>query len=911
MNAGVSSRGSPMPKSMHVDARGRAAARLASVSRTNGYVRRPAQDGGEAHAHAANASQAARWQRTSAAIATDSSRRCACAGSPGPKLTASMPGRAELGDRRPGLLGRDREAAARDQRCARRVRGGDRPGRRVGVDQQLAARAQLAQPRLGLRRAAAGRVAVVDVRLGAVGDHVAGDPAGDLRHRGDLAEDEAVELVRLGLVARRARRSRRAARWIALSASHGRAECPERPWKRPGRVDVAEAAGVDRVVGRLHHHHELGGDLVAGARQQRRQRALGDRQLLAPEEQARRTARPASASSIITASAPFMSLAPRPWTRSSSRRPGRLSCAGHGVEVPGEQHRRPRPRRAGQDAGVAEVGTSRPPPAGRPRRGPRAPPRRATRTGCRPARASGRRGGRRARRRRGPRTRPETLHWVGNCRRPETAARRRPAPPGPAKPGRAKQRAFFIAALPEGDDLAELRELLRTAGVATVGEVVQHRDKPHPNLYLGPGKVDELKARAQGGGRQRRRRRRRAHPAPGAQPREGARPAGARPHHGDPRHLRRPRPLGRGQAPGRARPARVQHGPHARPVDAPRASRRRPRRRRHRHPRPGRVADRDRPPARARPHHRAAPPARARSRTTRATQRAERERAHLPAVALAGYTNAGKSTLLNALTGADVGVRDRLFHTLDPTTRTTAPRGPHLPDDRHRRLHPQAAAPARRRLRRDARGDQARRPAAARRRRQRARGGARADDPRGRRRARGDRRRRRAAHPRAQQGRRARRRAPPRARRFRHPDAVARLRRSPARGSTSCGERIARRVRAHAARRRAARAVLRGRHAVRAARRGRRPRAHRHARGRARPGAAPRGRRRALRPLRGRRQRRRRRPSGPRSRTRARRGRRPTAAARRRRRSRAPRRGPAAAARCGRRRAPRTARRRG
>jgi GTP-binding protein HflX len=39
-------------------------------------------------------------------------------------------------------------------------------------------------------------------------------------------------------------------------------------------------------------------------------------------------------------------------------------------------------------------------------------------------------------------------------------------------------------------------------------------------------------------------------------------------------------------------------------------------------------------------------------------------------VALAGYTNAGKSTLLNALTGADAGVEDRLFHTLDPLTRS-------------------------------------------------------------------------------------------------------------------------------------------------------------------------------------------------------------------------------------------------
>ena len=240
--------------------------------------------------------------------------------------------------------------------------------------------------------------------------------------------------------------------------------------------------------------------------------------------------------------------------------------------------------------------------------------------------------------------------------------------------GRARQRAFLIAAAPELTDLAELEELLRTAGVATVGRAVQVRDRPHPNLYLGSGKVEEIKEQITASDanvvvaddelspRQERNLEAalgmavldrtavildifagHAHSAEGKLQVELAQleynMARMR---GLWTHLER---LGAGRGVGGI----GTRGPGESQIETDRRLAR------------DRIATLKR-----RLDH---------VGSTRAVQRAERERAHLPSVALAGYTNAGKSTLLNALTGADVGVRDRLFHTLDPTTRTVRLQG--------------------------------------------------------------------------------------------------------------------------------------------------------------------------------------------------------------------------------------------
>jgi len=237
-----------------------------------------------------------------------------------------------------------------------------------------------------------------------------------------------------------------------------------------------------------------------------------------------------------------------------------------------------------------------------------------------------------------------------------------------AAPTRARQRAYAIAALPEGDDLGELRELLKTAGVAVVGQAVQHRDRPHPNTYLGPGKLLEVKEALKGADANlvacddelspRQERNLEAELgvpvidrtaiildifAGHANSAEGkvqvelaqleynlARMRGLW------THLER---LGASAS----QPGIGTRGPGETQIETDR-----------------RLA-RDRITALRRRL--------AGVKGARATMRAERERTHLPKLAMAGYTNAGKSTLLNHLTGATVGVRDRLFHTLDPSTR--------------------------------------------------------------------------------------------------------------------------------------------------------------------------------------------------------------------------------------------------
>jgi GTP-binding protein HflX len=241
-----------------------------------------------------------------------------------------------------------------------------------------------------------------------------------------------------------------------------------------------------------------------------------------------------------------------------------------------------------------------------------------------------------------------------------------PRQPDPS-PGLEPERGFILAVLAQGvdpdDELAELEELARTAGVEPVARLVQHRASPDPRTYVGKGKLNELKqAYADAGAevlivddelspsQQRLLENelksrvvdrtllildifaQHAVTAEGKLQVELAQLEYTLPRmRGMWQHLER---LGGGVG---------TRGPGESQLETDRRIARR---------RISLLRDRLKVLSKQRD-----------------VRRKERTRTETPTVALAGYTNVGKSTLLNALTDSAVSVRNRLFETLDPTTR--------------------------------------------------------------------------------------------------------------------------------------------------------------------------------------------------------------------------------------------------
>jgi GTP-binding protein HflX len=253
-------------------------------------------------------------------------------------------------------------------------------------------------------------------------------------------------------------------------------------------------------------------------------------------------------------------------------------------------------------------------------------------------------------------------------RRLDGAAPGAKAPASPALgAGTEPERGFVLAVLGQGvdpdDELAEVRELARTAGVEPVGAVIQHRGRPAQRTYVGKGKLEELKQRFRDAG------------AESLLVDDELDPAQQRflENALDTRVIDRTQLI---------LDIFAQHATSAEgklQVELAQLEYNLPRMRgmwQHLERLGGGVGTRGPGESQLESDRRTA-----RRRITllrrrlkdlekqRATRRRERKRNETPTVALAGYTNVGKSTLLNALTGADVSVENQLFHTLDPTTR--------------------------------------------------------------------------------------------------------------------------------------------------------------------------------------------------------------------------------------------------
>src|SRR4051794_20596658 len=235
------------------------------------------------------------------------------------------------------------------------------------------------------------------------------------------------------------------------------------------------------------------------------------------------------------------------------------------------------------------------------------------------------------------------------------------------QPDHALERGYIAAVLAQGvdadDELPELRELARTALVQPIGDLVQHRPRPAQRTYLGKGKLEELKGRYKESG------------AEVLLVDDELDPAQQR----TLEDVLQARVVDRTQL---ILDIFAQHAVSAEgklQVELAQLEYNLPRMRgmwQHLERLGGGVGTRGPGESQLETDRRIA-----RRRITllrrrlkelskqRDVRRKARRRAQTPTVALAGYTNVGKSTLLNALTDADVSVDNRLFETLDPTTR--------------------------------------------------------------------------------------------------------------------------------------------------------------------------------------------------------------------------------------------------